>query len=265
MIARRVWSPADDELVRTLFPDTRTADLAVKLGRHLSAVYQRAYKLGLRKSADYLASPAACRLRRGDNPGVKTRYVPGHVPMNKGLRRPGWAPGRMRETQFKAGTPSWRYMPIGSTRLIDGYLYRKVSDVPKVAYTVNWKPEHILVWTAAHGPVPPRHAIAFKNRNNADIRLANLECIPRVELMKRNSVHNLPAPLPQTIQLLGALNRRINRRRREKTRLRISATICSRPSRRCRTPRSRWKSSAPRPSRMSRGSSSSPRRRRSPS
>jgi len=120
----------------------------------------------------------------------------------------------MRETQFKPGTPSWRWMPIGSTRLIDGYRYRKVSDVPKVAYTVNWKPEHVLLWTAAHGSVPPRSVIVFGNGDKADIRIENLACISRRELMAHNTVHNLPKPLAQAVQLLGALNRQIRKRTR---------------------------------------------------
>jgi hypothetical protein len=81
-----------------------------------------------------------------------------------------------------------------------------------VPYTVNWKPQHHLLWAAAHGPVPPGHALAFKNGDRTDVRLDNLECIPRRELMLRNTVHNYPKPLAETIQLLGALTNRIRRR-----------------------------------------------------
>lgn len=216
---RRFWSADEDDRLRREYPDTPTVALALALDRSLSSVYIRAHeKLGLSKSAAYLASPAACRLRRsGDShPGRATQFQKGQTPANKGMRRPGWAPGRMRETQFKAGCRSGKaarnWMPVGSTRLIEGYVYRKVSDVPNVPYTVNWKPDHLLVWEAARGPIPPGHALVFKNRDRADIHLDNLECITRRELMRRNSVHNLPAPLPQVIQLLGALKRKIRRR-----------------------------------------------------
>ena len=40
----------------------------------------------------------------------------------------------------------------------------------------------------------------------------NDELITRAELCRRNSIHNLPAPLKQTIQLLGALKRQIRKR-----------------------------------------------------
>jgi hypothetical protein len=122
----------------------------------------------------------------------------------------------MRATQFKpgqrSGTAAQHYMPVGSTRTIDGYLYRKIADVPNVAYSVNWKPEHHLIWSAARGPIPPGHVLIFRDGDATHVRLDNLECIDRRALMARNSVHNLPKPLAQTVQLLGALNNQIRRR-----------------------------------------------------
>lgn len=209
---RRMWSPADDALMAARYPDEPTPTIASALKRSAAAVYARAKQLGLQKSAAYLAGPHACRLRRGDGVGAAFRFRKGQVPANKGLRRPGWSTGRMKETQFKKGEPNRNVMPIGSTRLIDGYLYRKVSDVPYVAYTVNWKPEHLLLWTDTHGPVPEGHVLVFKNGDRQDIRLDNLELISRRDLMARNTVHNLPKPLADTVRLLGALNRQIRRR-----------------------------------------------------
>jgi hypothetical protein len=198
--------------MRARYPHELTASLARDLGRGLTAVYLRSKTLGLYKSQEFMASPEACRLRRGDHVGAAFRFTKGQTPFNKGLRRPGWAPGRMSETQFKKGLPPATWMPIGSTRLIDGYLYRKISDVRGVPHTVNWKLEHHRLWTAAHGPIPPGYAVAFKDGNRQHVVLDNLELIARRQLMARNTVHNLPAPLPQTIQLLGALNRQIRRR-----------------------------------------------------
>ncbi len=212
---RRVWTTADDRAMRRAYPHVPTALLARQLRRSVTAVYARASLLGLHKSAAYLASPEACRLRRGDHVGAPFRFQKGHVSHNKGLRRPGWFRGRMRETQFKPGIPSWRTMPIGATRLVEGYIYRKVSDVPYVPYTVNWKAEHRLIWERAHGPIRAGHALVFRNHDKTDVRLENLEVITRRDLMARNSVHTLPKPLAQAVQLLGALNRKIRRRTRD--------------------------------------------------
>lgn len=218
----RPWSREDDALLRRLYPDTPTPQVARRLKRTVAGVYGHADKLGLGKSPAYLASPAACRLRRGDHVGARFRFQKGHVPANKGLRRPGWSTGRMRETQFKAGQRGSRWQPIGSTRLVDGYQYTKVRDIRStkggrgfVPWTRNWKATHILLWEKKRGPVPPRHVLIFKNGDRTDIRLENLELIHRRALMARNTVHNLPKPLAQTVQLLGALRRKINRKARQ--------------------------------------------------
>jgi hypothetical protein len=211
---KRCWTKADDAQLRRLYPDLPTTTVARRLRRTVPATYGRAGLLGLAKSAAYQASPEACRLRRGDEIGKAFRFPPGHVPANKGLRRPGYARGRMRETQFKPGVSSWRTMPVGSTRLIEGYLYRKVSAVPHVPYSVNWKAEHWLIWTAARGPVPAGSALAFKNGDKTDVRLENIVCLTRRQLMARNSVHTLPEPLARAVQLVGALTRQIRRRTR---------------------------------------------------
>lgn len=200
--------------MRRLYSDTPTAQLARQLGRPVGSVYQRAYLLGLHKSDAYLASPAAGRTN--GRQGMGTRFPKGHVPANKGLRgRKGWAPGRMAEGQFKKGVRQGvavrLYKPIGTERVCkDGYLQRKVND--DLPLQARWKFVHLIVWEAAHGPVPTGHAITFINGDRRDLRIENLACVSRADLMRRNTVHNLPKPLASAIQLLGALKRQVRRR-----------------------------------------------------
>ena len=166
--SRRVpWTREDEALLVARYPHEPTSRLARDLRRSMAAVSNRAGLLGLAKSPEYLASLEACRLRLGDNVGARTRFKPGHVPFNKGLRRPpGWAPGRMRETQFKPGVRQGvavrLYKPIGHERLSkEGYLQRKIHDgLPRQS---RWRAVHILVWEAANGPLPEGHAVAFRN------------------------------------------------------------------------------------------------------
>lgn len=127
----------------------------------------------------------------------------------------------MKATQFKAGerrgiaAHNWR--PVG-TVLTDpeGYQRIKVREArPGEATGFGnvrvWPLMQRHVWETGHGPIPSGYAIAFKNGDKRDVRLENLECISRRELMARNTVHTLPKPLARTIQLLGALNRKIRR------------------------------------------------------
>ncbi|MDE3023145.1 MAG: HNH endonuclease [Pseudomonadota bacterium] len=173
-------------------------------------IYKKATALGLKKTREYLDSPDACRLRRGDNVGVATRYKKGNVPANKGTKRPGYSigRGRMAETTFKKGEKTSTWLPIGSTRLMDGYQQRKMTDTgypPK-----DWVGVHILLWQELHGPIPAGHVVVFKDGNKEHIEFDNLELLCRADLMRRNSIQNLPKPLKEVIQLNGALKRKIN-------------------------------------------------------
>lgn len=211
---RRFWTADEDAKIRALYPDMPTVKVAAAIGRTLSSTYQRAKTLRIAKSAAYLASPAAGRTN--GRQGMGTRFKKGHAPANKGVRgRRGWAPGRMKEGQFKKGERRGvAAKPIGTERVSrDGYLERKVNnDLPLQR---RWRAVHLLVWESANGPLPKGHAIAFINGNKADIRLENLQLVTRAELMRRNTLHRYPKEIARAIQLVGALNRKINRRTRE--------------------------------------------------
>jgi len=220
---RHQWTLTEDAILRSRYPDERTADIARDMGLRALQVTQRATALGLHKSAAYLAGPAACRLRRGDEVGKAYRFHKGHVPFNKGLRRPGWYRGRMRETQFKKGQMTGaarrKYKPIGTERISrDGYLERKITDAGKTnaARQRRWVPVHRLVWQAARGPIPRGHVVCFKPGAKTtvagEITVEKLELITQAENMRRNSIHNLPKPLKEVVQLRGRLMRQIHKR-----------------------------------------------------
>lgn len=218
-MTRKPWTAAEDEIVRQRYADTPTSELARQMGRAVGSVYQRAYGLGIHKSAAYLASPAAARTN--GRQGIGTRFGAGHVPANKGLRRPGWGPGRMKATQFqkgvRLGVAAKNWCPIGTIRSdSEGYQRIKIREAqPGEAYGFGnvrvWPLMQRHVWAQAHGPIPPDHVVCFKDRDRHNCALENLELVHRRDLMKRNTVHNYPKPLAEAVQLLGALNRKIRR------------------------------------------------------
>lgn len=207
----RLWTDADIAALRARYPDTSSKVLAVELGRPLSSVYGMAGKLGLRKSAEYLSSPEACRLRRGDNIGAPYRYPKGHVPANKGLRRPGWAPGRMRETQFRKGqfprNKDPEFYVLGALRVnSDGYIDMRISFAPGAC---GWRALHKILWEDANGAVPNGHCLYFKDGDRLNVEIENIGVRSFADAMRRNTIHNLPPKLRSTINLLGQLKRRI--------------------------------------------------------
>lgn len=94
---------AQVETLRRNYPHLPTHLVARMCGHSEKSTYQKDSVLGLHKSAEYLTSPESGRLHRNDNRGGHSRFGPGNVPHHQGLRRPGWAPGRMAATQFKVG------------------------------------------------------------------------------------------------------------------------------------------------------------------
>jgi len=209
---RMAWTDQQIEAIRSRYPHERTDNIARDLGIPAAKVYSKAAWMGLSKTPEYLASPDAQRLRRGDNVGAACRFQKGHVPANKGVKGISY-PG-MEPTQFKKGQKPHTWKPIGTERLSkEGYLQRKVADTgypPR-----DWVGVHILLWREHHGEIPAGHIIKFKDGNKQNIAIENLECISQADNMRRNSFHNYPKEVAQLIQLRSAVQRQINKRSKQ--------------------------------------------------
>lgn len=211
------WTACDDTLLRELYADHSSAEIARRLTRTTRAIYDRAKALGLKKSATYIQTH--CRIQKGQNVSSATCFGPGNPPWNKGLSLPGWsARGRMAEAQFKpgelAGAAAQLLAPVG-TEVVDsyGYLKRKVRDDAQPGESrKNWRMVHVLLWEEHHGPVPRGMIVVFRNRNKADIRIDNLELISRTESMRRNHIARYPCELRHALRLVAKLKRSIRQR-----------------------------------------------------
>lgn len=206
---RKLWTDAEIWRLIAFHADSTDADLARRFGRTHSSIVGMAATLGLNKSAQHISSlPHKSGMIKA---GAAFRYPKGHVPANKGLRRHGYAPGRMRETQFKKGQFPFNRDPefyvLGALRVnTEGYIDMRVSFAKDA---LGWQTLHRILWEDAHGPVPKGFALRFKNGDSLDVELDNLELISRADLMRRNTIHNLPKPLKGVITVLGQLKRRI--------------------------------------------------------
>lgn len=213
-MTRFVWTDEAVALLQRFYADTPTNQIAAQIGATPEQVYHKVQSLGIRKSAEYMASEVACRLRRGDNVGAATRFKPGLVPWNKGQKHP--STGRAIDTQFKPGNRSGRaleiYQPIGTERLSkDGYLERKIHDGWPLQR--RWRAVHLLEWEAINGPLPAGHAVVFRDGNKRNLALDNLELVTRAELMRRNSVYRYGQEIAQLSLLRGKITKQINKRK----------------------------------------------------
>ena len=214
---RRFWIDAEDRALALLYPHIRVDDIVRILGRTKPAIYRRVVLLGLEKSPEFNASPLSGRNVKGYAPhGMRTRFQKGAVPANKGLRRPGYHRGRMRETQFKKGHRPSNYLELGTLRLnADGFVDMKVRE----AKGANaWEAFHRILWRDRHGAIPPGHLVHFKDGDRFNFDDDNLELVSFADNARRNVMwHRYPRPIALAIQLRGQLMRRINRKARHET------------------------------------------------
>lgn len=215
---RRVWTPAEDERLSTLYATFSADECAAALDRTRSSVCQRVNAIGLRKSPEWIAQTARMRTLNPTHGGRRGQFKPGLVPWNTGRSHP--ARGRSVETQFKRGRApqeSRNYLPIGSERLTkDGYVERKVTDDQSVVPARRWTAVHRLVWEAANGPVPPGRIVVFRRGMHttvvADIAIDRLELITRAENMARNTIHNYPPEVKGLIRAVKRAERALEKR-----------------------------------------------------
>lgn len=93
-----------------------------------------------------------------------------------------WSPG-CEKTWFKKGHVPHNYVPVGTEKVrpSNGYVWVKIAEPKK------WRMKHLLVWEAAHGPVPNGWKIYFKDGNPQNCELDNLMLIEQRVLGSLNA------------------------------------------------------------------------------
>lgn len=143
-----------------------------------------------------------------------SRLKPGNVPMNKGKKDvEHLTPESIAlkaKTQFKKGG-------LPSNTLSDGIIRTRTHRKSGLSYQwirisqANWKMLHVKVWEDANGPVPPEHIVIFRDGNQMNATLENLEMVSLAENMRRNSIQNYPKELKEVMRLKGKLKRTLKK------------------------------------------------------
>lgn len=204
---RKPWTHEQHDRLRQLYADTPTEELVRMLGHPARSIYNVAKELGLRKSPELISQTISQRQRSlTGGPQVESRFQKGMEPWNKGKH--GVSCGGI-STHFQPGHRPHSWVPIGTERISkDGYLERKVTDEGPPQR--HFRGVHLILWEAANGPLPPHHAVVFKDGNKRNLELDNLELVSRTELMRRNSIHNYPPEVKAVITAKARLTRVIH-------------------------------------------------------
>ena len=143
---------------------------------------------------------------RGLTNGRGGQFPSGHKPHNAGVK--GWGAGAAgkgaQATRFPKGHLPHNHLPVGSERRTTPQRHSAYYQIDvKIAEPNVWKAKHLLVWEAAHGPVPPGHVILFADQNRENCSLENLLLVTRGELAVLNKQHLI---LPDAELTVSGLN-----------------------------------------------------------
>jgi hypothetical protein len=203
------WTPEERAKLKALYADMTAEEVASELGRSVSSVRNQVFLLGLEKSDDFLASAKSGRIGKLLDRGFAHRFHKGFTPWNKGMK--GLQIGGT-ETRFRKGHRPQTWRPVGSERVDkDGITLVKVSDTG--VKKDDWRAVHVIAWEMVNGKLPRNKIVIFNDGNRDNFDPSNLIAVTRQELMQRNTVHRFPTELRRVIQLRGALNRQIRKRR----------------------------------------------------
>jgi|LakMenEpi03Aug12_release.lakeMendotaPanAssembly.Ray.scaffolds.fasta_scaffold609731_1 actin-related protein len=209
LVNRRLWSDDERKIMSEMYADNYTETICNILNRSYCSVSNQAFLMGLKKSNDFMKMELEKQAERLKIVGVAGRYKKGREPENKGKQMPKELYEKVKRTMFKKGQiPHNSYNDWNEVLRTDKtgkkYWLIKLPNERKL------KPKHIWLWETKNGKVEKGFNVVFKDGNQLNCIIENLECISNAELMQRNTIHRFPAELKSTIRLVNKLKRNIN-------------------------------------------------------
>jgi hypothetical protein len=104
---------------------------------------------------------------------------------------------------FKKGNLPFNTQPVGTINKrqdTNGKFYSYI----KIAHS-NWQLLNRYLWEQNFGKIPPGMIVIFKDNNEDNFEISNLELISKKENMQRNSMHQYPLEIKQILILKNKL------------------------------------------------------------
>lgn len=213
MRKRHTWPAEDIELLKQLYHNNTTENIAKKMGLSLCQVYNQAFKLGLKKDTDFLTGPTSGRMQKGDTRGLSTRFKKGSIPVNKGQKMPPEVYEKVKATFFKKG--QW---PKSTKYFGQPYLFqqrKKNGQLEKYwLIQINRKRRGYLSYLCEQNGIDLKGKIPRLKSDYSFDRIPTIDDIIIIgykDNMLENSLHRFPEDLRNLIQIKGALQRQLNK------------------------------------------------------
>ena len=202
-----------------LYPDKPASEIAKQFGRPISSIYKTAQRYGVKKSDTFKNSPLSGRVQKGQHLSPSTELKTGHTPWSKGnsaceifktkesLEKhisTRWKKGmKPHTTKYDGAITVRRMLPDGTGGVIPYKMIRLSEN--------NWEFLNRYLWKKHYGDIPPGYNVVFKDGNTLNCVIENLECISNADLIRRNSINNLPEDVKELIYLRTSLIKTINK------------------------------------------------------
>ena len=189
-----------NDIIKERYPFEPTKKIADDLNLKASQVYYRAFAMRIKKDPVYLRS---IQFPKGYLGGKATQFQRGHVPPNKGQKMSKEVYEKVSATMFKKGSVPSNTQPVGTINKRQDtngkfYSYIKVANQ-------NWQLLNRYLWEQNFGKIPPGMIVIFKDNNEDNFEISNLELISKKENMQRNSMHQYPLEIKQILILKNKL------------------------------------------------------------
>lgn len=147
------------------------------------------------------------------NSGRTGHFEKGLKPWNagtKGVMKPN-------RTSFKKGRTPANRKPIGHERVCskNGYVLVKVDQVnPYTGHQGRYRAKHIVIWEEANGEIPKGMIVRFKDGNNLNCHIDNLQLVSRALNLRlnHNKLNSTVDELKPTVRLLSELEVKVHER-----------------------------------------------------
>jgi len=189
------------EFIKSNYQHLYCKEIAIKLHCSIYSIYNVAHRLNLQKGTypwnRGFAGKGICKKNRAS-------FIKGIIPWNTGTK----GICKANNGSFKKGIIPYNTGHDGDIRIRKNkkrkpYKFYRVSKM-------HWIHYHRKIWMDTYGPIPAGYIIVFKNNDQMDVRIENLEMITREENMRRNTIQKYPEELRVTMQTLGRLKHLIN-------------------------------------------------------
>lgn len=198
----RMFTPQEDAFIKANYDKITSGDIGKEIDRQPSVIRLRAKRLGLQVPAE--------KLEEFKN---KSRFKKSHVPFSKGKKREEFMTAEAialhAANWFKKGQKAHNEKNDGEITIRNN---RQNVPIYHIRLQANcWVPLHRHIWEQHNGPIPPLHNVVFKDGNTMNCIIENLELLSNEELMKRNTIHNLPPEIKEVINIGKSLNNKIKK------------------------------------------------------